>query len=281
MANYRSHIPDVCPKHGVPFERMASRTGGTFFAHPKAYGKLCYPPKEPLTRFRCAECGKWRRQRIVPSNGICQYCRATKRKPQNLPVKLSDELVVTSAVQKRLIKKAEAEIPKPRILRVSDTVSKYIFIPFVITSLPLAILWFSDILSSELGLLFFVFLAAWCIVPPVLVILMLQLITRKPRARRRLLIDEKVRRLAEIRRLDIEKRQIFYASAEWLILRKKVIAEQGRICAICKKYIKDEADITVDHIRPRSKSPNLALSEYNLQILCRQCNASKGAKDWY
>lgn len=281
MTNYRSRVPDVCPKHGVPFERMTSRTGGTFFAHRRAYGKLCYPPKQPLTRFECAECGEYRRQRTVPSDGICQYCRATKHKPPNLPVNLSDELVVTSAVQKRLIKKAKTETPKARILRVSDAISKYIFIPFVITSFPLAILWFRDILSSELGLLFFAFIAAWCIVPPLLVILMLQLITRKPRARRRLIIDEKVRRLAEQRRLEIEERQIFYASAEWSMLRKKAISEQGRICAMCKKYIEDEADITVDHIRPRSKSPHLALSEYNLQILCRQCNSRKGARDWY
>lgn len=278
MANYRSHVPDVCPKHGVPFERMTSRTGGTFFAHRRAYGKLCYPPKEPLTCFECSECGEYRRQRTVPSDGICQYCRATEHKPQNVPVKLSDELVVTSAVQKMLIKRAKAGTPKARILRVSDAISKYIFIPFVITSFPLAFLWFSD---TELVSLFFVFVPVWCIVPPLLVILMLQLITRKPRAKRRLLIDEKVRQLAEQRRLEIEERQIFYASAEWSMLRKKAISEQGRICAMCKKYIEDEADITVDHIRPRSKSPHLALSEYNLQILCRQCNSRKGARDWY
>jgi len=277
MTNYRNHAPDVCPKHGVPFERMTSRkTGFSFFAHVTRYGGLCYPPKQPLTRFRCAECGKWRRQRTTPSNGICQYCRATKRKPQNLPIKLSDELVVTTAVQKMLIKKAKAKTPKARILRVTDAISKYIFIPFVITSFPLAFLWF-----GKLAPLFFVFIPVWCLVPPVLVILMLQLITRNPRVRRRLLVDEKIRQLAEKRRSDIEERQIFYQSAEWLTLRKKVIAEQGRICAICKEYIKDEVDITVDHIRPRSKSPYLALSQDNLQILCRKCNSGKGAKDWY
>jgi 5-methylcytosine-specific restriction endonuclease McrA len=284
MANYRSHIPDVCPKHGVPFERMTSRTGGTFFAHVKAYGGLCYPPKEPLTRFECSECGEYRRQRTVPADGICQYCRATKHKPQNLPVKLSDELVVTSAVQRRLIKRAETETPKVRILRVSDAIPKYIFIPFVISSIPLAYLWLGAFLESsrgELAFLFFAFIPVWCIVPPVLVILILQLITRKPRARRRLLIDEKVRRLAEQRRLEIEERQIFYASAEWSMLRKRAISEQGRMCAMCKKYIEDEVDITVDHIRPRSKSPHLALSEYNLQVLCRRCNSRKGARDWY
>jgi len=281
MANYRSHVPDVCPKHGVPFERMTSRTGGTFFAHSKGYGKLCYPPKPPLIGFRCAECGKWRRQREAPSNGICQYCRAAKRKPQNVPIKLSDELVVTTAVQKKLTKIAETDTPKARILRVSDAMPKYIFIPFLVTGLPLAILWFRDILASDLGILFFVFLAVWCFGLPISIMLTFESIAKKPRAIRQLLVGEKVRQLAEIRRLDIEERQRFLASPEWSILRKKAISELGRTCAMCKKYIKDEADITVDHIRPRSKSPHLALSEHNLQILCRKCNSKKGAKDWY
>ena len=95
------------------------------------------------------------------------------------------------------------------------------------------------------------------------------------------MIDQKVHQIAEKRRIDIEERQIFYGSAEWLTLRKKVIAEQGRVCAICKKYIRDDIDITVDHIKPRSKNPHLALRKENLRVLCRQCNSSKGAKDSY
>jgi hypothetical protein len=283
VANYRSRVPDICPKHGVPFERMTSRTGGTFFAHSMGYGKLCYPPRPPLIGFRCSECGKWRRQREVPSNGVCQYCRATKRKPPNVAVKLSNELVVTSIVHKKLTKIAESDIPKAKILRVDDAISRYIFIPFVVSAIPFGILWFGDLLSSgsQLGALFFVFLVVWCLGPPLLIMLAFNLITRKPCSERRLLVDEKVRQLAERRRLDIEERQRFLASPEWLMLRKKAIAELGRTCAMCKKYIKDEDDITVDHIRPRSKSPDLALSEDNLQILCRKCNSRKGAKDWY
>jgi hypothetical protein len=35
----------------------------------------------------------------------------------------------------------------------------------------------------------------------------------------------------------------------------------------------------VDHIKPRSKFPHLALSLSNLQVLCRQCNLGKSNTD--
>ncbi len=35
----------------------------------------------------------------------------------------------------------------------------------------------------------------------------------------------------------------------------------------------------VDHIKPRSKYPDLALDINNLQILCESCNLGKGAWD--
>jgi 5-methylcytosine-specific restriction endonuclease McrA len=31
----------------------------------------------------------------------------------------------------------------------------------------------------------------------------------------------------------------------------------------------------IDHIKPKSKFPDLALTEENLQILCRDCNLGK------
>jgi 5-methylcytosine-specific restriction endonuclease McrA len=35
----------------------------------------------------------------------------------------------------------------------------------------------------------------------------------------------------------------------------------------------------VDHIKPRSKYPHLALRESNLQVLCEACNLGKGNWD--
>jgi len=247
-------------------------------AHRTAHGGLCFPPKQPQTRFRCVECTKFRYQCDVPANGICQYCRAKKRRPKNLPVNLTNELVVTTSVQKKITKVAKDQVPKERFLRISDTISKYAFIPFVLTSFPLAFLWFS---KGELGGLIFPFILVWCLLPPYLISILLNLVTRKPRAIRRLLIDERLIQIAEKRRADIEERQTFYTSSEWLILRKNVIAKQGRVCATCRKYIRDEADITIDHIRPRSKHPHLSLIEENLQVLCRSCNSAKGATDLY
>ena len=37
--------------------------------------------------------------------------------------------------------------------------------------------------------------------------------------------------------------------------------------------------LQVDHIKPRSKFPHLALEISNLQVLCRDCNLGKGNRD--
>lgn len=66
----------------------------------------------------------------------------------------------------------------------------------------------------------------------------------------------------------------FYASIEWRNLRQKVLKNDPNLCSLCGKNY----DLEVDHIRPRSKFPNLALRIDNLQILCKSCNTSKGVK---
>ncbi len=38
-------------------------------------------------------------------------------------------------------------------------------------------------------------------------------------------------------------------------------------------------NLEVDHVKPRSKYPDLELDFDNLQILCRDCNLLKGIKD--
>ena len=42
----------------------------------------------------------------------------------------------------------------------------------------------------------------------------------------------------------------------------------------------DDDDVTVDHKKPRSKYPSLALKRDNLRVLCRVCNSRKGAGEW-
>jgi hypothetical protein len=69
----------------------------------------------------------------------------------------------------------------------------------------------------------------------------------------------------------------FYTTPEWRAVRAFVIRRDGRLCRRCSRLIAETRDLTVDHVKPRSRFPELALDVANLQILCRSCNASKGA----
>lgn len=68
----------------------------------------------------------------------------------------------------------------------------------------------------------------------------------------------------------------FYDSDEWRALRYRALREYGRVCVLCKTT---EGQMHVDHIKPRSLYPSLALSFDNLQVLCRDCNPGKSNKD--
>ena len=70
----------------------------------------------------------------------------------------------------------------------------------------------------------------------------------------------------------------FYTTVEWRDMRAVVIDRDGALCRACGCRIVNFRDITVDHIKPRSRFPHLALARDNLQVLCRQCNSSKGAR---
>lgn len=67
----------------------------------------------------------------------------------------------------------------------------------------------------------------------------------------------------------------FYKSAAWRKLRFSVLAQHGARCAACGVSSKDGATLHVDHIKPRSKNPELALDAANLQVLCEDCNLGK------
>lgn len=72
----------------------------------------------------------------------------------------------------------------------------------------------------------------------------------------------------------------FYLSEAWLHVRYKVLDKYGRRCMACYATNKE---IHVDHIKPRSKFPELELTFDNLQVLCRACNIGKwnlSEKDW-
>ena len=71
----------------------------------------------------------------------------------------------------------------------------------------------------------------------------------------------------------------FYKSREWQEVRCIALRRHGASCQCCGATRKDGKVIHVDHIKPRSKFPSLALDIDNLQILCEDCNMGKSNKD--
>lgn len=72
----------------------------------------------------------------------------------------------------------------------------------------------------------------------------------------------------------------FYKSPEWRKLRYRVLKKYGANCMCCGQNYKDDGvKMHVDHIKPRSKYPHLALVFDNLQVLCEECNLGKSNVD--
>src|SRR3990167_289109 len=71
----------------------------------------------------------------------------------------------------------------------------------------------------------------------------------------------------------------FLQSDAWYSLRYQALKKYGRRCMCCGATPDDGAKIHVDHIKPRSKFPDLALELENLQILCKACNFGKSNVD--
>lgn len=72
----------------------------------------------------------------------------------------------------------------------------------------------------------------------------------------------------------------FYNSTAWRKLRYTILNEQGRCCVSCgENRVKDHngkmISYHVDHIKPRSLYPHLALDPNNMQVMCEACNLGK------
>ncbi len=68
----------------------------------------------------------------------------------------------------------------------------------------------------------------------------------------------------------------FYSTRDWLRVRydalEKHYLKHGHTCLCCKaRWV----PLHVDHIKPKSKHPDLALEPTNLQVLCAECNLGK------
>ena len=63
----------------------------------------------------------------------------------------------------------------------------------------------------------------------------------------------------------------FYKTDVWRELRQRVLETYGYKCMLCGSL----DSMHVDHIEPRSRRPELALTFDNLQVLCSDCNREK------
>lgn len=227
--------------------------------------------------FRCAECGRRKRVKYVPTSNLCRRCAAKRRRTvPNVPVTVAENMVITKAVEKRLRKKATAEVPRTRAEVVGDRVDLLQVIFFWASAYFVATSIFGEPFSGT----WWLFVVGWCFGAPYVVMLTIEKILEKPRKERMGKITSRVLELAQERKKRLEEQERFYSSPEWAVLRKQVIEEEGRVCAECGKKIKDDNDMTVDHKYPRSKYPALALRRENLRVLCRRCNAKKGSQEW-
>lgn len=71
----------------------------------------------------------------------------------------------------------------------------------------------------------------------------------------------------------------FYESRQWLSIRYEILLQYGRYCMLCHTKSSREKPVHVDHIKPISKYPDLALNKNNLQVLCGDCNRGKSNVD--
>ena len=71
----------------------------------------------------------------------------------------------------------------------------------------------------------------------------------------------------------------FYLTDAWQSLRYSVLMENAKAhggkaqCEVCGS----RNELQGDHVKPRHLFPALELVKSNVQILCRPCNAAKGA----
>ena len=226
--------------------------------------------------FRCSKCGRRKRVKYVPKSNLCRDCAAkNRRKVENTAIQLEKNLIVTKMVEKRFTKKAEKEIPLSKAEIIGENISRWGTILFWVTSYFVARAFYTEWTG-----LFWLVLLGWGFAGTFGSIYIVDLVLAKPRKERAERIRLKIVELAEERKRKIEEAEQFYSSPEWNIIRKQVIKQKGRVCAECGRRIIRNNDITVDHIKPRSKYPDLTLKIENLRVLCRSCNSKKGNREF-
>jgi len=94
------------------------------------------------------------------------------------------------------------------------------------------------------------------------------------------LTNKQKKRLEKAKKYKKGSGKEFYKSREWLELRYRVLRVYKAKCMCCGRTPQNHGIfIHVDHIKPRSKYPELELDFDNMQVLCAACNCGKSNLD--
>lgn len=88
-------------------------------------------------------------------------------------------------------------------------------------------------------------------------------------------LARKIKQTEVKRTVVIKTKKDFYSSRAWKILRYQAFEKYGNRCQCCGGRPSDGLTMHVDHVKPRSTHPELALDINNLQVLCEDCNVGK------
>lgn len=236
----------------------------------------------------CRECGRRKPSNYFISETLCKKCAAKRRAPEPNPLRAlshpdptlkpnTESVTATERVVKRLRRQAEHEVPRtPRdhlaALTPFTIVATFWAVGFLY-GFPSLRLLRDQSLHWTLEGAYFMFWMWWYTLIPVLIGLWVQSVLSRPRSKK---VARRLYEIAVQRAKALSDAMAFYASAEWNVLRKLVLAEASRECEACSKLIRRKSDLTVDHILPRGKYPHLALERSNMRVLCRSCNSRKG-----
>ena len=67
-------------------------------------------------------------------------------------------------------------------------------------------------------------------------------------------------------------KKAFYNSGLWKLFRREVLEEQHHECQVCKAKGLFTPAVTVHHIEPILKRPDLALTKSNCMAICDRCH---------
>ncbi len=68
-----------------------------------------------------------------------------------------------------------------------------------------------------------------------------------------------------------------WTGGKWLYVRRECLKRDNYTCSVCG--LKEEGLMDIDHIKPKSKYPELALELSNLQTICPNCHKRKSNKE--